>query len=57
MTGDELIKAGQRSSWAERTQLAGAEDRDHARARPVKAVYMYELEPRTSLRRAIAVWG
>ena len=40
--------------WVGHTAGRGRQDRDHARARPVKAVYMYELEPHWRRRLGVA---
>ena len=40
--------------WVGQTAGRGRQDRDHARARPVKSVYMYELEPHWRRRLGVA---
>ena len=40
--------------WVGHTAGRGRQDRDHARARPVKSVYMYELEPHWRRRLGVA---
>ena len=40
--------------WVGHTAGRGRQDRDHARARPVKAVYMYALEPHWRRRLGVA---